>query len=160
MLSDTASEEDETASEEDEPLAPQKVTITPAVQIAPGLAGLNRAQMEKERLERAKRQGIQITNEPPPKRIKVENINERDPPVRTGLQLKDTNGSTPTTSVAHSSSSLQFPDGTIKWTYVLGYPREPHHITIEEVLQKDTLKAAVVSGFQVTPSLSSCTNSD
>ena len=158
-LSDTASEEDETASEEDEPVAPQKVIITPAVPSSTGLTGLNRAQMEKERLERAKRQGIQSTSEPPAKRMKTENVNERGSGISKGLQMRDTNGSTLNTSATHSNSSVQYPDGTIKWTYVIGYPREEHHITIEEVLQKNTLKAAVLSGFQVTP-LPSCPKSD
>lgn len=150
-LSDTASEEDETASEEDEPVAPQKTTIAPPVQNSVGLAGLNRAQMEKERLERAKRQGLQATSEPPAKRMRTEAINEPDTSFTRELQPRDTNESTSTSSVTHSGSSLQFPDGTIKWTYVIGYPRESHHITIEEVLRKDTLKTAVLSGFQVPP---------
>jgi hypothetical protein len=159
VLSDTASEEDETAAEEDKPMAPRKVTITPAVPTSTGLTGLNRAQMEKERLERAKRQGIQSSTEPPAKGMKTENVNERGSGISKGLQMRDINMSTPNTSTTASNSSLQFPDGTIKWTYVIGYPRESHHITIEEVLQKHTLKAAVLSGFQVNPFPSS-TNSD
>lgn len=132
VLSDTASEDD-TASEEDEELVTKKVIIEPEKKVFVGLGGLNRAQMERERLERAKRSGIPPPPETPRKRIRTENINEY-----SSTYLKSTGG-----------PSLQFPDGTIKWTYVVGYPKEPHHITIEDVLQKDTLKAAVLSGFQV-----------
>ena len=135
VLSDTASEDD-TASEEDEELVTKKVIIQPEKKVFVGLGGLNRAQMERERLERAKRSGIPPPLEPPRKRIRTENINESSPTF-----LKNTGG-----------PSLQFPEGTIKWTYVVGYPKEPHHITIEDVLQKDTLKAAVLSGFQVRSS--------
>lgn len=112
---------------------PKKVIIEPNVKSSVGLGGLNRAQMERERLERAKRPGASPSVQLPRKRIRTENIDERSAVV----------------SKSPLGSMLQFPDGTIKWTYVAGYPRESHHITIEEVLQKDTLKAAVLSGFQV-----------
>ena len=152
VLSDTATEEDETASEEDEPVAPQKVTITTASQNAGGLAGLNRVQMEKERLERAKRRGIEsTTTEPAGKRMKTENVNKQGSAISKGLLVRDSNQATSNSTATHSNSSLQFPNGVIKWTYVVGYPKESHHITIEEVLQKNTLKAAVLSGFQVKP---------
>ena len=133
VLSDTASEEDDTADEEDEELVPRKVLIEPNTKKSVGLGGLNRAQMERERLERAKRAGVSNPGEPPSKRVRAENINE----ISSIL------------SKSNSNSALQFPDGTIKWTYVVGYPKESHHITIEEIFEKDTLKAAVLSGFQV-----------
>ena len=50
VLSDTASEEDDTASEEDEDFMAKEVTIHPVNKISLGLGGLNRAQMERERL--------------------------------------------------------------------------------------------------------------
>ena len=131
VLSDTASEDD-TASEEDE-LVTKKVTIQPEKKVFVGLGGLNRAQMERERLERANRAGVSHPLEPPRKRIRAGNIDEN-----SSTSVKSPDG-----------PLLQFPDGTIKWTYSVGYPKEPHHISIEEVLQKDTLKAAVLSGFQV-----------
>jgi hypothetical protein len=130
----------DTASEEDE----EVVIRTKAVELAPPkpvptgssiLGGLNRAEMERERLERLKRAGgQQISAEPPSKRPRMENI--------------DYNKSVPTKSV-QSHTSIQYPDGTIKWTFARGFPVERHHITIEEVLQKGTLKAAVLSAFQV-----------
>ena len=131
ILSDTASEEDDTKSQDVKVTLKRKTSEPVAKPV--GLAGLNRAQMELERLERAKRAGVlHEAIEPPIKRIKLENLTEN--------QLVS----------ASSSPSLQFPEGTIKWTHVAGFPDERYCITIEQVLQKETLKAAVLSGFQVT----------
>jgi len=93
--------------------------------------------MERERLARLKRAGTMNGHEPPPKRPRAENTDDL-PPIASS-------SNTP------GESKLQYPDGMIKWTYATGYPKESHHVTIEEVLQKDTLKAAVLSGFQVSP---------
>jgi hypothetical protein len=134
VLSDTASEEDDTASEEDEKPPPKPVTVSLKTNGLTGLNGLDRAQMERERLERLKRAGLQASSEPPTKRARIENFDKRNS----------------TSSKALSTHSMQYPNGMIKWTYAAGYPVEPYHITIEQVLQKDTLKAAVLSGFQVS----------
>jgi hypothetical protein len=81
--SETASEDGDeerfggsvTASEEEDQVVEQK---EPPKQIATGsrgLGGLNRPQMEQERLERAKRAGIkQDLIEPPAKRAKVDHV--------------------------------------------------------------------------------------
>jgi len=42
--------------------------------------------------------------------------------------------------------SLEYPRGAVKKTWAFGYPRE-NDIKIEEVLQKDKLKVAVLSAF-------------
>lgn len=52
----------------------------------------------------------------------------------------------PNTSPA-ASTGIQYPRGVIKKTWVLGYPRTGTDIKIEEVLQKNTLKTAVISSF-------------
>lgn len=130
ILSDTASEEDDTQSQ-DVKITLKRDTGGPVAKSV-GLSGLNRAQMELERLERAKRAGVlHEAIEPPIKRIKLENLSENR------------------SVSATSSHSLQFPNGTIKWTHVVGFPDEPRCVTIEQVLQKETLRAAVLSGFQV-----------
>lgn len=123
--SDTASEEDEVPA-----ISATKQVTTVSV----GLGGLNRAQMERERLERLKRTAKKENlPEPPAKRIKVESEQPKEPAI----------------SATMPTEPLQYPEGTIKWTFAAGYRKESHHITIEEVLEKDTLKAAVLSGFQV-----------
>jgi hypothetical protein len=129
----------DTASEEDEEVVKTAVESAPPKPVPTGssiLGGLNRAEMERERLERLKRAGgQQVSAEPPSKRPKMDNI--------------DYNKRVPAASVL-SNTSIQYPDGTIKWTFARGFPVEGHHITIEEVLQKGTLKAAVLSAFQVS----------
>lgn len=47
--------------------------------------------------------------------------------------------------------NIPFPNGTVKITAVKGYKRTEHDITIEEVFQKESLKAAVLSAFVVDP---------
>jgi len=137
-LSETASEEgDETASEEEEELPRAKVEQTKATTSngSAGLQGLNRAEMERQRLERLKRAGLGPTSiEPPTKKLKIEHV------------ITETN----TKSIPqHMAGGMEYPNGTIKWTRASGYPVESHHVTIEQVLQKDTLKAAVLSAYQV-----------
>ncbi|KAG5520235.1 hypothetical protein PMAC_001313 [Pneumocystis sp. 'macacae'] len=46
---------------------------------------------------------------------------------------------------------IPFPNGTIKVTAVKGYKETTHDITIENVFQKDILKAAVLSAFVIDP---------
>jgi hypothetical protein len=142
VLSDTESEEgDETASEEDDtPATSSKENMPSTSTVNIGLAGLNRAQMERERLERLKRTRPTNENEPPTKRTRVENHDDQAASFKARGKVPVTEG-----------GNLLFPDGTVKWTYAVGYPKQSHHITIEEVLRKDTLKAAVLSGFQVLP---------
>ena len=141
ILSDTESEEDnETTSGEEETQpgnSTQKAALQPGLPANTGLSSLNRAQMERDRLARLKRGGTLNEHEGPSKRPRADNMDD-PPPIASS-------SNTP------GDSKLQYPDGMIKWTYASGYPKESHHITIEEVLQKDTLKAAVLSGFQVSP---------
>ena len=49
------------------------------------------------------------------------------------------------------SAGIQYPQGTVKKTWVRGCPRKGDDISIEEVLQKDDLDLAVLSAFQVDP---------
>lgn len=47
-----------------------------------------------------------------------------------------------------SHGSLKFPNGVVKKTWALGYPRTGDDVKIEEVLQKDQLELAILSSFQ------------
>lgn len=144
-LSDTASDEDDETASEEEDTQPgpstEKATAQSPVAANTGLAGLNRAQMERERLERLKRARTTSENEPQAKRLCAEKS--------SGKTRIESSPRLPEASTEPSDGKFQYPDGTIKWTHALGFSKESHHITIEEVLQKDTLKAAVLSGFQV-----------
>lgn len=98
------------------------------------LLGLNRKEMEEERLARKRKASIS------------------PPPLRKVAKL-----STPAAELAKPSSSvvptaptvipLQFPKGTVKRTWALGHPRD-EDIKIEEVLQRADLTLAVLSSFQ------------
>lgn len=46
---------------------------------------------------------------------------------------------------------LQYPEGIVKKTWARGYPRQGDDIKIEEVLQKNDLELAILSGFQLDP---------
>lgn len=132
----------ETESDEDEEIVPRTEDVKPMQHppktVATGssiLGSLNRAEMERERLERLGRAGgTQSSAEPPAKRTKLDPL--------------DQNKSAPMARIS-SHDSIQYLNGTIKWTFARGFPVESHHITIEQVLQKETLKAAVLSAFQV-----------
>jgi hypothetical protein len=143
--SDTEDEDGSaTASEEENEVEKPKDTVKPIATTSTGFGGLDRVQMERERLARAKQAGIR--QNPIAKRARVDHPTH--PP-----QMSLGSSSQHTGMHYHSvvNTGLEYPDGTIKWTSAVGFPVESHHITIEQVLQKDTLKAAVLSAFQVLP---------
>ena len=87
-----------------------------------GLLGLDRAAMERERLERKRKAaGLSQSSSPPPDTKKAR--------------------------VDVPSAPVSFPDGAVRKTWVKGFAREDD-IKIEEVLQRDDLQLAVLSSFQ------------
>jgi hypothetical protein len=48
----------------------------------------------------------------------------------------------------NTSNLLQYPRGTVKKTWALGHTRSTNDIKIEEVLEKSTLRTALLSAFQ------------
>lgn len=133
-----------------------------------GFLGLNRKQMEEERLQRANQRnlaGKTSTPEPEAKKRKAGSSpprsQEQDPRhVRTKLSMPTTASSAARSALhimsfqdanrALTTSGVQFPDGVVKKTWVRGCPRHDD-IKIEEVLQKADLELAVLSAFQVDP---------
>ena len=111
---------------------PLEVTRAP-----PGLLGLDRAAMERERLERKRKaEDCSIADRAlPTKRTRV----AAKSPVRNAIASQ--------TAPQPSHSGLQFPSGVVKKTWALGFPREDD-IKIEEVLQRSDLQLAVLSSFQ------------
>lgn len=47
-----------------------------------------------------------------------------------------------------SSTNLEYPHGTVKKTWAFGHPRTSSDIKIEEVLEKNSLRTAILSAFQ------------
>ena len=105
-----------------------------------GLLGLDRKQMEQERLSR-KRKAPSISP-PPPRKIAA-----IDPPApskeTTAKVLQPTAAST-----ASGSNGPTFLAGTVKKTWAFGHERKRDDIKLEEILQKDDLNLAVLSSFQ------------
>ena len=118
----------------------------PSTAAGPGLLGLDRKQMELERLAR-KRKAPSIS--PPPFRKAA----ARDRP-GASLMTRDTPSTVQQVAAvpeATSSSSGKGPvflEGTVKKTWAFGHERNGNDIKLEEVLQKDDLGLAVLSSFQ------------
>ena len=111
-----------------------------------GVLGLDRKQMEQERLGR-KRKAPSIS--PPPAR-KIARGKSGLAPV---LAEETTKMSLQSTTVSHRPLSPKvdgplFPFGTVKKTWAFGHERKTDDIKLEEILQKNTLNLAVLSSFQ------------
>lgn len=122
------------------------------------LQGLDRKQMEAERLQRQKRKAS--ISPPGIRRSKQRtetyqrpSVNQESSAPRSDCLEKSASGPVSTQS-SHPenlkpspSPGIQFPRGTVRKTWAFGCPRD-EDIKIEEVLQKSDLKIAVLSAFQ------------
>ena len=112
-----------------------------------GLMGLDRKQMEQQRLAR-RRKAPSIS--PPPPRKKAESG-----PSVTSVPAKETElpalQAVVEASPASSSSNGRGPaflTGAVRKTWAFGHERKGDDIKLEEVLQRDDLQLAVLSSFQ------------
>lgn len=120
-----------------------------------GLLGLNRQQMEQERLARIqKRKARESVSPPGQPRAKL----YKTQPVTTGTSSVSVSLSKPFPPPPSSSDStatvrptarpaLQWPQGTVKKTHVANTIRGGNEITIEEVIQRGDLELGVFSSF-------------
>ena len=99
------------------------------------LRGLNRKEMEEQRLARKRKASI---SPPPPSRKGAKSTNLVAEPVKSSSSINAT---------VSAPNPLQFPRGTVKKTWAFGHPRD-QDIKIEEVLQRADLTLAVFSSFQ------------
>lgn len=116
------------------------------LRVGQGLLGLDRKQMEQERLAR-KRKAPSISP-PPPRKAAAS-----DPPVASVPVRSATRQELQTTVISQASSGSNgtgpvFLTGTVKKTWAFGHERKRDDIKLEEVLQKDDLNLAVLSSFQ------------
>jgi hypothetical protein len=124
-----------------------------------GLLGLDRRQMEEERLARLgkRKAGDGAPTDAglggrPSQRMKTES----GPPTQSfrmsddaaAQEINQHRGTRPDES---RKPNLPFPQGVVKKTWCAGQPRLGNDIKIEEVLQKDQLELAVISSFQWDP---------
>ena len=135
--------------------------------------GLNRKQMEEERLLRAQQRKKPDETSTPEGDVRKRKASTPPPhasrpdarQVRTKLSESATESPYPPPGASNSTlpilsskdqdralraPGVQFPDGVVKKTWVYGCPRQDD-IKIEEVLQKDDLDLAVLSAFQIDP---------
>ncbi|XRM44679.1 hypothetical protein ABZX51_007794 [Aspergillus tubingensis] len=117
-----------------------------------GIFGLDRKQMEQERLARLAKRKAEDTSSIDLRETKHSKIDlAPKPTVQPTVATKGTimSASQPTSSrsIPSASPSVQYPEGIVKKTWAFGCPRQGDDIKIEEVLQKSDLELAVLSSF-------------
>ncbi|KAJ5613043.1 hypothetical protein N7510_006237 [Penicillium lagena] len=126
-----------------------------------GILGLNRKQMEEERLARLKKRKADDGSSPLPE--SESKVPRTEPVLRdTAIPFSSpTLTSTPPSNICQSTAANsskfgvqptarpvpQWPLGAVKKTHVSGIPRKGDDITIEEVFQRADLELAVLSSF-------------
>lgn len=113
--------------------------------IMTGIPGLDRRAMEAERLARMQAKQPKATELQSPKMQPASQKRQRSispPPPRTSRPVKKLKEQEKTPNLQ------QYPRGTIKKTWAFGHPRNANDIKIEEVLEKSTLRTALLSAFQ------------
>lgn len=114
-----------------------------------GLLGLNRKQMEEERLSRVSKRKSEdpSLDEPSSKHPRT------SASLRTGRSKSPSTRRSPVSkgnmqpTTPSNKPGIQFPTGTIKKTWAFGCPRVGDDIKIEEVFQPSDLELAVLSSF-------------
>ena len=132
-----------------------------------GFSGLDRKQMERDRLDRLKRKRHDGCAHLRPKNHVSQHLNnsskctaqgDKSKTVLSGPEAASTPslvriGTPQDTSMPksdHESNGrvqLKYEGGTVKKTWAFGYPRDGFDIKIEEILDKHELEAAVLSSF-------------
>lgn len=118
----------------------------PAPGAGQGFLGLDRKQMEQERLSR-KRKAPSISP-PPNRKIATSGL---PVPLVAAKETEKVALQAASASCASSGSNGKGPmflAGTVKKTWAFGHARKGDDIKLEEVLQKDDLNLAVLSSFQ------------
>ncbi|KAI9711812.1 MAG: hypothetical protein M1820_001957 [Bogoriella megaspora] len=111
-----------------------------------GLLGLDRKTMEQERLARLRSRKNQQSISPPPLRRDGEPASNKRKLDQTDLLVPQSRIVSNETQFT-ASDELQYPNGIVRRTWAFGHERQ-NDIKIEEVLQKSSLKVAVLSAFQ------------
>ncbi|KAL9623294.1 MAG: hypothetical protein Q9160_002401 [Pyrenula sp. 1 TL-2023] len=141
-LSDVALKcsKDQTTQENQETTKPSHIA---------GIPGPDRRRDEAARLKRLKRKRESSISPPTLGRKSTVPIHHPfDHPTNAKpLSFKATDSQPSRETEVTSESSLQYPNGVIKKTWAFGYPRSDD-IKIEELLQRKSLQAAVLSSFQ------------
>lgn len=103
------------------------------------------AKIEQDQVRDKPQNEIPSTSQRRP--IQVIDLDSPSPPLKQKPTPSQTIPDTDTTDMT-ASSPLRFPHGVVKKTWAFGHARTGNEIKIEEVLEKTTLKSAVLSAFQ------------
>jgi hypothetical protein len=146
--------------------APHEVSASSAG----SLLGMNRKQMEEERLARLAKRKAEDISSSPPAQVSGKAPRTQASPSRHYITPRNPFRSAPQASMARvrsrtevcrqlasnapnvniqptSRSVAQWPLGAVKKTHVTGFPRSGNEITIEEVIQRDDLELGVFSSY-------------
>lgn len=151
---------DLTEEDNDVSTAPSKESVRPMTpkDTGLGLMGLDRKAMEAERLARKRKASVS----PPPLRSKSlktshgtlesNDVVKANASMSSHLPAQEVKASkVPDPSLAGAKvpdqTAIQFPEGVVRKTWALGFPRQDD-IKLEEVLRRRDLKVAVLSSFQ------------
>jgi len=129
---------------------PPSSIVNPSSASSLSIAGLDRKQMEAERLARVqKRKAAELEKSP---RSVSSRPSQRTKSESASLPERRIKGVDEISGAGFSSSStraeIPYPHGVVKKTWAYGQPRRGDDIKIEEVFQKDKLQLAVLSSFQ------------
>lgn len=123
--------------------------------LAMGMLGIDRKKMEEERLARLKKRKAGPTNLnthdrrepelPPAQRPRLMSGLGSQPALPPAISSLNSNSNT---SKGVSEAGLPYPHGVVLRTWAAGSARRDDDITVEQVLQRDTLELAVLSSFQ------------
>ncbi|KAK1149864.1 hypothetical protein N8T08_003420 [Aspergillus melleus] len=145
------------------PVASQQTHVSSSEQNTPGpmgVLGLNRKQMEQERLARLakrkpedtplsdEREKKQLKTQASPKAQMKKDLDKLSTTIDSSKpQTTLPVASTPSPNIPSPQPSVQFPAGVVKKTWSYSSPRRGDDIKIEEVFQRSNLELAVLSSF-------------
>jgi Tyrosyl-DNA phosphodiesterase/Ubiquitin interaction motif len=125
------------------PAKPVENEAVEPVKSSGGIMGIDRKQMEQERLARLKRKRGEEAISPPPLR------RTKPPPVSKAVKPSMTESSAPTTTSASTfgKSTLEFPNGKILRTWVSSHPDSQRSITFQQLIDAPNLQSALMNSF-------------
>ena len=118
----------------------------PTLRAEMGLLGLDRKQMEQERLARKRK--ASSDSPPPPRKTGAKGRPPAILPTQETTTAVLPAAALPIVTSASSGKGPVFLEGTVKKTWAFGHERKGDDIKLEEVLQKHDLCLAVLSSFQ------------
>lgn len=125
------------------------------------ILGLDRAQMERERLARLQKRKAEDESQTGSTKVRKTEKSVGSAPGTVLASQKVRNSSRSISPAVQSLANVRgparanlgagdepvYPNGVVKKTFIKGKPRHTNDITLEEILQKNKIKLAVLSSF-------------